>query len=87
MPGRSRKASSGDAGEPAVVGLAPGWSFEADGFGAPEVEVAELPPLGEAGVVQAATSAAIAIMKTGRRILRLKVLTSSTSVQCVARTR
>ena len=67
--GRSRNESSGDAGELAALGLAPGWGPEADGSGSPVVEVAELPPRGEAEVAQAAASAAIAIKCTNCRIM------------------
>jgi hypothetical protein len=59
--GRSRMASAGEAGEPAALGLAPGWALDPDGLGTPVVEVAELPSLGEVDVVQAARIKAITI--------------------------
>ena len=73
--GRSRKASSGDAGELAALGLAPGWAPEVDGFGTPEVDVAELPAPGVEEGAQAWMIAAIAIIQKGPRTFRLVVLT------------
>jgi hypothetical protein len=72
--GRSRNASSGEAGELAVLGLASGGATEADAFGTPDVDVAELPPLGEAEVVQAATIAAITIKQTGRKWIGRRIM-------------
>jgi hypothetical protein len=67
--GTATKASAGEAGEAAALGLAPGAGPDADGTGASNDDGAALPSPGDDEVAHADTIAAAAIRTADRSIV------------------
>jgi hypothetical protein len=68
--GTATKASSGEAGEAAELGLVTGDAPDAGGTGAPDDDGAALPSPGDDDVAQVDRNAAAAIRTANRRIVR-----------------